>query len=243
MDKLIQRNQHDGGILVPGRTPVLEALKSDSALMIYAREGLKGISDLLKMAKEAQVPIQYMSKDELDIMFPNNQGILALSRYAYADLDDVLHTPSPFFLILDHVQDSYNLGAILRSALAFGVDAVIVPNRRAAALTPAAAKASAGAFAHIPIVQVANISQTIQKLQSNNIWVFCAALEGRPIASVDFKGSLAIVIGNEHEGASRLVKEKSDYLISIPTQGPLSSLNASVAAGIVLYEAHRQRQA
>lgn len=235
-----------------GRNPVLEVLKSQQSInkLLLAKGERKGsILEILKLAKEKHVPIQQVEKKYLDKMFPgkNHQGVVAyVSATAYVDWQDLLaraqeRKEEPLLIILDEIEDPHNLGAILRTADATGAHGVIIPKRRAVGLTEGVAKASAGAVNYVPVARVANIAQTLEALKKEGLWIAGTSLKGENLYKQNLKGPLAIVIGNENKGLSRLVEEKCDFLVSIPMQGEINSLNASVATGIVLYEILRQR--
>ncbi|NLW24061.1 MAG: 23S rRNA (guanosine(2251)-2'-O)-methyltransferase RlmB [Clostridia bacterium] len=235
-----------------GRQPVLEVLKSQQSInkLLLAKGERKGtIFEILKLAKEKRVPIQQVEKKYLDKMFPgkNHQGVVAyVSVTDYVDWQDLLarareRKEEPLLVILDEIEDPHNLGAILRTVDAVGAHGVIIPKRRAVGLTEGVAKASAGAVNYVPVARVANIAQILEALKKEGLWIVGTSLKGENLYKQNLQGPLAIVIGNESKGLSRLVEEKCDFLISIPMQGEINSLNASVATGIVLYEILRQR--
>lgn len=235
-----------------GRQPVLEVLKSQQSInkLLLAKGERKGtIFEILKLAKEKRVPIQQVEKKYLDKMFPgkNHQGVVAyVSVTDYVDWQDLLarareRKEEPLLIILDEIEDPHNLGAILRTVDAVGAHGVIIPKRRAVGLTEGVAKASAGAVNYVPVARVANIAQILEALKKEGLWIVGTSLKGENLYKQNLQGPLAIVIGNESKGLSRLVEEKCDFLISIPMQGEINSLNASVATGIVLYEILRQR--
>lgn len=235
-----------------GRNPVLEALKAGTTInkLIVAKGEQKGsIQEILRLAKEQRVQVQLVERNKLDKMFAgqNHQGVAAqIATADYVDWQDMLQAAEEkgedvLLIILDELEDPHNLGAILRSVDAVGAHGVIIPKRRAVPLTDGVAKASAGAVEHVPVARVANIAQTIDELKKRGVWVAGASMEGREMYQQDLKGPLALVIGSEGKGISRLVGEKCDFMVSIPMQGKINSLNASVAAGLLLYEAYRQR--
>ncbi len=234
-----------------GRNAVLEALKNNRELdLIYVRKGeLDGsLSKIIAKAKDAKVMIKTVDKAKLDEMSktPNHQGIIAFtSEYKYFELDEVMdfEPGEGFFVILDEIEDPHNLGAIARTAEAAGVTAIIIPKRRAATVNATVEKTSAGATSHVRIVRVSNLVQAIEKLQQNNVWVYSLDMDGQNYDKTDLKGNIALIVGNEGKGISRLVKEKSDFVVKIPMKGKIESLNASVAASILMYEAVRQRAA
>ena len=235
-----------------GRNPVLEALKAGTTInkLIVAKGEQKGsIQEILRLAKEQRVQVQLVERNKLDKMFAgqNHQGVAAqIATADYVDWQDMLQAAKDkgedvLLVILDELEDPHNLGAILRSVDAVGAHGIIIPKRRAVPLTDGVAKASAGAVEHVPVARVANIAQTIDELKNRGVWVAGASMDGREMYGQDLKGPLALVIGSEGKGISRLVSEKCDFLVSIPMRGKINSLNASVAAGLLLYEAYRQR--
>ena len=236
--------------LLSGRNPIREALKSgrDIEKLLVARGDLSGSArEIIAMAKEQRVPVQEVDRARLDAITQNHQGMLAFaSAYQYHTVEEMLalaesRGEAPFLVVLDGVTDPHNLGAIIRTAECAGAHGVIVQERRAVGLTPAAVKASAGAIEHLMVARVMNLVSTLSLLKSKNIWVYAADMGGEDYATVDFKGGAAIVIGAEGEGVSRLVMENADKRISLPVRGKIDSLNASVAAGILLYAVLRSR--
>lgn len=238
---------------VVGRNPVLETLKSDKEIeKIYVVKGeLKGsINKIIGMAKDRNIIVQYVDKKKLDQISQgsSHQGVAALvAPYVYYSVDDILQkaeeldTP-PFILILDGIEDPHNLGSIIRTAECSGVHGIIIPKRRSAHVTETVYKSSAGAVEHMLIAKVNNISDTIDMLKEKGLWIYGADMGGKDYYfNVDLTGAVAIVIGSEGKGVSRLVKEKCDFLLSIPMVGKISSLNVSNAASILMYEVVRQR--
>ncbi len=230
--------------LLVGRNPIREALRAgrDIEKLLVARGELIGSArEIVAMAHEAKIVVQEVDRARLDAMAPNHQGLIAVaSAYAYKTVDDMLalakeHGEDPLLVILDGVTDPHNLGAIIRSAECAGAHGVIIPERRAVGLTPSAVKASAGAVEYLPVAKETNLTRLIERLKKENIWVYGAAMNGEDYRKVDFSGPAAIVIGSEGEGISRLVAESCDKLVSLPMKGHIDSLNASVAAGILLY--------
>lgn len=238
---------------IEGRNPVIEALKSDRQIekVIIAKGTKEGsISKIVAMARDKNIIIQNVDRSKLDSMSDTNahQGVIAIAaEYAYKTIDDILSLAeergeAPFIIILDEIEDPHNLGAIIRSAECAGAHGVIIPKRRSVGVTAVVAKTSAGAVEYVPVVKVTNISDTIEQLKKLNIWVYGADVEGENYYyEKDLRGSIALVIGNEGKGMSRIVKEKCDFLIKIPVLGKVSSLNASVAASILTYDVVRQR--
>ncbi|MBK5252672.1 MAG: 23S rRNA (guanosine(2251)-2'-O)-methyltransferase RlmB [Peptostreptococcaceae bacterium] len=240
---------------IEGRHPVEEALLSGRTIdKIYIAKGGKSTNAnaILDMANEKKIPVSFVDRKKIDEMSESHahQGVLAkVSAYAYLELDDLIDkiksNESPAFLILlDEIQDPHNLGSVLRTADASGADAIIIPKRRSATLTPIVAKTSAGAVEYVPVCKVTNMVKTIDKLKDCGVWVTGADMNGEKLYyQEDFKGPMALVIGNEGQGISRLVKEKCDFLVRIPMRGKVNSLNASVSASILMYEVRRQRDA
>lgn len=246
--------QHDEQTdLLIGRHPVLEALQSDRDIhKLFVQEGLEGgrIDQIEQAAHRRNAEIRYVPKSKLDKMSRNgvHQGVIVtVAARDYASLDDIFdlaeaRSQAPFIVILDELEDPHNLGSILRTADATGAHGVIIPKHRAVGLTYTVAKASAGAIEHVPVARVTNIVDTIKDLQERGVWVFGADGDGEDYRQWNAKGPIAVVIGNEGKGMSRLVKESVDGIVSIPMVGEISSLNASVAAGIMMYEVYRQNQ-
>lgn len=238
---------------IEGRNPVIEVLKSDrqiDKIMIAngAKEG--SIKKIIGMAKDKNVVVQYVNKNKLDEISTSHahQGVIAIvSEYKYYELEELIEKAKAtnedmFFIILDEITDPHNLGAILRTADATGVHGVIIPKRRAVGLTETVAKTSVGAIEHIPVARVTNIALTIDELKEKNIWVVGTDENGaKDYRSLDGQTAIALVIGNEGKGISRLVKEKCDWTVHLPMKGSIPSLNASVATGLLMYEIYRKR--
>lgn len=239
--------------MIIGRNPVLEALRAEREMnKIWVSESARRgqMSELLRLAKQSGAPIQFVPKQRLNKLAgtTNHQGVIAsVSAYRYATLDDLFQKAEsagekPFFLLLDEIEDPQNLGSILRTSDATGVHGVIIPKRRSAGLTEAAAKASAGAIEHVPVARVTNLSQTMEELKARGIWFVGADMEGsQDYRKVDYDLPVALVIGNEGQGISRLIKKKCDFLVRLPMKGKVASLNASVAAAVFMYEVFRKR--
>lgn len=235
---------------IEGRNAVMEALKNDREIdYIYIKKGETegSINKIIGKAKAKKILIKTVDKNKLDEMSEseNHQGIIAVANeYKYYELEDVLEEvkdrPS-FFLILDEIEDPHNLGAIIRSAEASGVDAIIIPKRRACQVNATVEKTAAGATSHMKVIRVTNLVQTIEKMKEQGIWIYSVDMDGSEYTRTDLNGKIALVIGNEGKGISRLIKEKSDFTISIPMKGHINSLNASVAASVLMFEAVRQR--
>lgn len=244
-----------GESYLAGKHPVLEALKAGRALnkiwlSNQAQRNL--VQPILEEAKSRGVVVQFADKKKLDSLVPNmqHQGVVAqAAAVSYAEVDDLLarakeRGEAPFLILLDEVEDPHNLGSILRSVDCTGAHGVIVPKRRSASLTAVVAKTSAGAVEYVPVARVANLAQTIDRLKEEGVWVAGTdASAEQDVYKANLSGPLAIVIGSEGKGISRLIREKCDFLVSLPMFGHVNSLNASVAAGVILYEAVRQRRA
>ncbi len=240
--------------VIEGKNPVIEALKSARHIdRIWLARNIKSddaVSRILELAGERGIPVEYVDRETVESQSSVgvNQGVIAFAATRdYVSLDDLLKIPAEknepaFFIVLDGIEDPQNLGAILRTAEAAGAHGVVVRSRRAVGLTPAVFKASAGAAEYVPITMVANIAQTIEVLKKNNIWAVGIDAAGMlEYTKVNFKVPTAIVVGGEGKGLSELVKKRCDFLASIPMKGKISSLNASVAAALVMYEVVRQR--
>lgn len=235
-----------------GRKAVLEAINHDKQIdKVFVKKGeAEGTLRLIiAKAREKGIVVSEVNKLKLDEMSQsrNHQGVIAIvPARDYADVSDILNyarekNEEPFIIVLDGITDTYNLGAIIRSANACGAHGVIIPKRRSATLTGMVAKASSGAVEYVRVARVSNIVATIEELKKNGLWIFCADMGAKCVYEQDLKGPIALVIGEEGEGVSRLAKEKCDYSIGIPMHGEIPSLNASVAAGIIMYEVVRRR--
>ena len=239
--------------MIGGKNPVVEALRSGRELnKIWIAEGLnkKSIGEILSLAKEKGIVVQPVPKQKLDGMLAiNHQGIVAsVAAYEYAELEDLFDVAKkrgedPFFILLDELEDPHNLGSILRTADAAGVHGIIIPKRRAVGLTGIVAKASTGAIEHIPVVRVNNLSQTVEELKKRGVWIAGTdAAESVDYRQMDATLPLAVIIGSEGKGMSRILREKCDFLYRLPMVGHVTSLNASVAASLLMYEVLRKRQ-
>ncbi|MTI69879.1 MAG: 23S rRNA (guanosine(2251)-2'-O)-methyltransferase RlmB [Firmicutes bacterium] len=238
---------------VEGRNPVIETLKSgrDIEKIIIAKGTNKGsINKIIGMAKKRKIVLQYVPKSKLDSMSKtkSHQGVMALvAAYKYKTIDDILklaekRNEDPFVIILDEIEDPHNLGSIIRTAEGAGAHGVIIPKRRSAGLTATVAKTSAGAVEYLPVAKVTNISATIEELKEKGLWIYGTDMDGDSYYyQQELRGPIGIVIGSEGSGMNRLVKEKCDFLVKIPMKGKVSSLNASVAASVIMYEILRQR--
>ncbi|MDL2234999.1 23S rRNA (guanosine(2251)-2'-O)-methyltransferase RlmB [Christensenellaceae bacterium OttesenSCG-928-L17] len=240
-----------------GRNTVREAIKSgrsiDRILVLSETDG--SLREIIALARDRKLVVRQVDRKQLDeLCMPfghggkpgNHQGIIAMvPDIEYVELDDLLaiakeRNEPPFLLILDEINDPYNLGSMLRSAACAGVHGVIIPKRRAASVTTAVSKASAGAVEYVKVAKVVNLAVAIERLKKEGVWIAGADMQGTPMASVNMRGPLAIVIGNENSGLSRLIRDNCDHLVSIPMRGEMDSLNASVAAAILLFEKNRQ---
>ena len=237
---------------IEGRNAVLEAFRSGKTIdKLFIMDGCKDgpIMSILREAKKSDTIVKFVDKERLDKMSQTgrHQGVIAnAAAYEYAQVEDILQAArdkneAPFVFILDGIEDPHNLGAIIRTANLSGAHGVIIPKRRAAGLTATVLKTSAGALNYTPVVKVTNIATTIEELKKEGLWFVCADMGGEIMYNLDLKGAIGLVIGNEGEGVSRLVKEKCDFVASIPMKGNIDSLNASVAAGVMAYEIVRQR--
>ena len=242
----------DGHDYIMGKNPVMEALKSERDInkILIAEGSQRGqMQQITQLAKELNVLVQYVPKKKLDGMVEgNHQGVLAqVAAYQYSELDDLFHlaaerNEAPFFLILDEIEDPHNLGSIMRTADATGAHGIIIPKRRAVGLTATVAKASTGAIEHIPVVRVTNLARTIDELKEKGIWIAGTDAKGKEdYRQFDGTMPLGLVIGSEGKGMGRLIRDKCDFLIRMPMAGHVTSLNASVAAAILMYEVYRRR--
>lgn len=238
---------------IAGRNTIIETLNSDRDInKIFVAEGSRRgqIQQIINKANNKKVIVQFVPKRRLDQLYDgNHQGVVAqVAAYKYFELDDLFEIATkreepPFFLLLDEIEDPHNLGSIIRTADAVGVHGIIIPRRRAVGLTPAVSKSSTGAIEHIPVVRVTNMARTIDELKDRGVWIVGTDMKNSSdYRTMDGKMPLGIVIGSEGKGIGRLVKEKCDFLINLPMIGHVTSLNASVAAAILMYEVLRQRQ-
>ncbi len=238
--------------VIEGRNAVIEAYRAGKTIdklfvLEHCKEG--SMNTVIREAKKHDTIINYVKKERLDQMSETgkHQGVIAYAAaYDYASVDDILEKAeqkgeAPFIIILDDIEDPHNLGAIIRTANLAGAHGVIIPKHRAAGLTATVVKASAGAINYTPVAKVTNISKTIDELKDKGLWFVCADMGGTTMYDLDLKGPIGLVIGNEGKGVSRLVKEKCDFVASVPMFGDIDSLNASVATGVLAYEIVRQR--
>ena len=241
-----------GADLIAGRNAIAEALRAGRAIdSLYVQRGERGgaLQALVKKAKEAGAAIKEADPKKLD--YPcggaNHQGVVAVAAVKeYATVEDLFRRAQekdepPFFVVCDELEDPHNLGAILRTAECAGAHGVIIPKRRSVGLTYAVGKASAGAVEYLPVARVGNLPSLLEELKARGLWIYAADMDGSPWCQTDFTGPTALVIGSEGRGVGRLVKEKADFVVSLPLKGNINSLNASVAAGILCYEVARQR--
>lgn len=248
-----EKNQpYQNDELLIGRNPVAEALSAGRSIIkvMVAKGNQSGAAvEITAKAKKAGIPVQEVERKKLDFMTGGaaHQGIAALcAMKEYASVEDILDLAEergeqPFIIILDEIEDPHNLGAIIRSAECVGAHGVIIKKRRNAGLTYTAYKASAGALEYLPVARVTNIADTIDDLKRRNIWIYGADMNGEDYRKTNFSGGAALVIGNEGKGISRLVREKCDVIVSLPMKGRINSLNASVAAGILMYKVAESR--
>lgn len=238
--------------VIEGRNAVLEAFRSGKTIdKLFVLDGCHDgpVMSITREAKKKNTVIHYVDKDRLDGMSTTgkHQGVIAqAAAYEYAEVEDILKAARdkgeyPFLFLLDNIEDPHNLGAIIRTANLAGAHGVIIPKRRAVGLTAVVARTSAGALNYTPVAKVTNLSSTIEDLKKEGLWFVCADMDGEVMYHMNLKGPIGLVIGNEGEGVSRLVKEKCDFTAAIPMKGDIDSLNASVAAGVLAYEVVRQR--
>lgn len=237
---------------IEGRNAVIEAFRAGKTIdKLFILDGCKD-GPILTIKREAVKHgslIKYVTKERLDQISETgkHQGVIAYAAaYAYSEVEDILQKArdkgeAPFIFLLDNIEDPHNLGAIIRTANLSGAHGVIIPKNRAVGLTATVAKASAGALNYTPVAKVTNIGQTIEELKKEGLWFVCADMDGTCMYDLDLKGPIGLVIGNEGSGVGRLVREKCDFVATIPMHGDIDSLNASVAAGVLAYEIVRQR--
>lgn len=249
-----QQEKRSASDVIAGRNAVTEALKADRPLDsvwvtrndMQERRGSLGA--ILARCREKGIPVKEVDSRKLDSIAANHQGVVALAACKeYAEVEDILANARikgepPFVIVCDELEDPHNLGAILRTAEAAGAHGVIIPRRRSVGLTSTVYKASAGAVEYVPVARVTNLSDTLRQLKEAGLWIYGLDMDGSDWCSTDLTGAMALVVGSEGRGISRLVKEQCDFILSLPMAGQINSLNASVACGIVLYEAARQRR-
>ena len=239
-------------LTIEGRNAVLEAFRSGKTIdKLYVLDGCQDgpVRTIVREARKQKTLLQYVSRERLDSMSETkkHQGVIAkAAAYDYGTVEEMLENAEkkgepPFLILLDGIEDPHNLGAIIRTANLAGAHGVIIPKRRAVGLTATVAKASAGALNYTPVAKVTNLSAVMKELKERGIWFVCADMEGEIMYRQDLTGPIGLVIGNEGEGVSKLIKENCDFVTSIPMKGDIDSLNASVAAGVLAYEILRQR--
>lgn len=253
MVKMDNKSNQQENQLIIGRNAVLEALKSDrtiDTLLVAKGERNGSIGRIIATCREKGAVIKEVDKRKLDFLCGggNHQGVAAYAAsHEYAELEDIFSLAKekeeePFIIICDELEDPHNLGAIIRTAECSGAHGIIIPKRRSVSLTWAVSKASAGALEYMPVVRVTNLAATLDELKERGVWIYSADMGGKPYFQTDFSGAVGLVIGSEGNGVGKLIREKSDFIVSLPLKGKINSLNASVAAGILMYEVARQRQ-
>ena len=239
-------------LTIEGRNAVMEAFRSGKTIdkLFVLKNCQDGpVNSILREARKHDVIVSFVAKERLDQMSKTgkHQGVIAsAAAYEYAEVEDILKLARekgepPFIFLLDNIEDPHNLGAIIRTANLAGAHGVIIPKRHAVGLTATVAKTSAGALNYTPVAKVTNLGATMEELKKEGLWFVCADMGGTTMYDLNLTGPIGLVIGNEGEGVGRLVKEKCDYVASIPMKGDIDSLNASVAAGVLAYEIVRQR--
>ena len=239
-------------LMVEGRNAVIEAFRSGKPVnKLFVLDGCQDgpVRTIIREAKKHDTIINFVTKERLDQISETkkHQGVIAYAAaYEYSEVEDMLELAKkkgedPFLILLDNIEDPHNLGAIIRTANLAGAHGVIIPKRRAVGLTATVAKTSAGALNYTPVAKVTNLAKTMEELKEKGLWFVCADMGGESMYRLNLTGPIGMVIGNEGDGVSRLVKEKCDFIASIPMKGDIDSLNASVAAGVLAYEIVRQR--
>ena len=252
MKEMNENYEESKSLVIEGRNAVLEALRSGKPMdKLYVLDGCQDgpIRTIVREAKKHDVILQFVTKERLNQLSETgkHQGVIAhAAAYEYAQVEDMLELAKsrgedPFIFLLDNIEDPHNLGAIIRTANLAGAHGVIIPKRRAVGLTATVARTSAGALNYTPVARVTNLKKTVEDLKKQGLWFVCADMDGTVMYDLDLKGPIGIVIGNEGEGVSRLMKENCDFVAGIPMKGDIDSLNASVAAGVLAYEIVRQR--
>ena len=238
---------------IEGRNAVAEALRAGKPIdRLFIQDHCQDgpVLTIKRLARAKDIPVKYVEKERLDQLSETgrHQGVIAYAAaYEYAQVEDMLAAAQekgepPFLFLLDGIEDPHNLGAIIRTANLAGAHGVIIPKDRAAGLTATVARTSAGALNYTPVARVTNLAKTMKELKKQGMWFVCADMDGTVMYDVNLKGPIGLVIGNEGEGVSRLIREKCDYQVSVPMKGDIDSLNASVAAGVLAYEIVRQRR-
>ena len=252
MKEMNENYEESKSLVIEGRNAVLEALRSGKPMdKLYVLDGCQDgpIRTIVREAKKHDVILQFVTKERLNQLSETvkHQGVIAhAAAYEYAQVEDLLELAKsrgedPFIFLLDNIEDPHNLGAIIRTANLAGAHGVIIPKRRAVGLTATVARTSAGALNYTPVARVTNLKKTVEDLKKQGLWFVCADMDGTVMYDLDLKGPIGLVIGNEGEGVSRLMKENCDFVAGIPMKGDIDSLNASVATGVLAYEIVRQR--
>lgn len=247
-----EKLQEENSLVIEGRNAVLEAFRSGKPIdKVFVLDGCMDgpIRTIIREGKKQNVILNFVDKERLNQMSETgkHQGVIAhAAAYEYSEIDDMFTLAEkkgeePFLILLDNIEDPHNLGAIIRTANLAGAHGVIIPKRRAVGLTATVAKTSAGALNYTPVAKVTNLAKTMEELKERGLWFVCADMDGEMMYRQNLTGPIGLVIGNEGEGVGRLVKEKCDFVASIPMKGEIDSLNASVAAGVLAYEIVRQR--
>lgn len=237
---------------IEGRNAILEAFRSGRCVdKLYIQDGCHDgpVNSIAREAKKRDTVVQYVAKERLNQMSQTgiHQGVIAIAAaYEYSTVEEILQRArekgeDPFLILLDNIEDPHNLGAIIRTANLAGAHGVIIPKHRAVGLTATVARTSAGALNYTPVAKVTNLAKTVEQLKKEGLWFVCADMDGQSMYDLDLRGPVGVVIGNEGEGVSHLLREKCDFVAAIPMKGEIDSLNASVAAGVLSYEIVRQR--
>lgn len=248
----INGNDREHTLVIEGRNAVLEAFRSGKTIdKVFVQDGCQDgpVRTIIREAKKHDAILNFVKKSRLEQLSQTgrHQGVIAYAAaYGYSEIDDMLKLAQergedPFLILLDGIEDPHNLGAVIRTANIAGAHGVIIPKRRAVGLTATVAKTSAGALNYTPVAKVTNLVKTMEDLKQKGIWFVCADMDGERMYDINLTGPIALVIGSEGEGVSRLVKENCDFTASIPMKGEINSLNASVAGGVLAYEIVRQR--
>lgn len=250
--KDLQENEKQQDLII-GRNPIIEVLKAGREIdTLYVAKGERqqgSVGKIISMCRDLGITVKDTDSKKLDYMcgHANHQGVIArVAMHSYSTIDDIFTKAeekgeAPFIIICDEIEDPHNLGAIIRTAECAGAHGIIVPKRRNATLSFTVAKTAAGALEYMPVARVSNLASAIDELKERGVWVYGTDMKGEPWCQTDLKGAVALVIGSEGTGMGRLVREKCDFILSLPMKGRINSLNASVAAGIVMYEVSRQR--
>lgn len=252
MKEMKENYEESKSLVIEGRNAVLEALRSGKPIdKLYVLDGCQDgpVRTIVREAKKHDAILRFVTKERLNQLSETgkHQGVIAYAAaYEYARVEDMMELAKsrgedPFIFLLDNIEDPHNLGAIIRTANLAGAHGVIIPKRRAVGLTATVARTSAGALNYTPVARVTNLKKTVEDLKKQGLWFVCADMDGTVMYDLDLKGPIGLVIGNEGEGVSRLMKENCDFVAGIPMKGDIDSLNASVAAGVLAYEIVRQR--